>query len=193
MNALLEQRMNKAEFLRWVQAREGRYELSDGRVMQQMTGGTVRHFDLADNIAFILKSRIDGERWGVTVGGPGVAIPERVAGVSTRYPDVVVRALGAPLEALEIDNPVVLVEVLSPSSVTLDLVIKSREYRSIPSLDAYIVASQDEPRLTVWRRMAKGAFPELPLELCDPKDEVRLEVLGCVVTIAEIYRRVLPV
>ncbi len=192
MNAIFAQRMSKAEFLRWVQGREGRYELSGGRVMQQMTGETVLHFDLADAIAYVLKSKIDRGRWCVTVGGPGVAIPEPVAKVTTRYPDVVVRGIGASPTALEIDNPVVLFEVLSPSSVTLDLVIKPREYKSIPSLDTYIVASQDEPRLTIWQRKTQRAFSDLPTELSDPTDEVRLGVLGCAVTLAELYRGVFP-
>ena len=193
MNAIIEQRMSKAEFLRWVQGREGRYELSGGRVMQQMTGGTIRHFDLADAIAYVLKSKVDRGRWGVTVGGPGVTIPEPVAAVTIRYPDVVVRSLGAAPTALQIDNPVVLFEVLSPSSVTLDLVIKPREYKPIPSLDTYIVASQDEHHLTIWQRNAQGVFPDLPGELADLTDEVRLDVLGCAVTIEELYRGVLPV
>ncbi len=192
MNAVFEQRMSKAEFFRWVQGREGRYELSEGRVMQQ-TGGTVRHFDLADAIAFVLKSKVDRARWGVTVGGPGVAVPEPVATVTTRYPDVVARSLGASPTALEIDNPVVLFEVLSPLSVTLDLVIKPREYKPIRSLVTYIVASQDEPRLTIWQRNASGVFDALPIELTDPRTEVRLDGLGSAVTIEELYRGVLPV
>ena len=193
MNAVFVQRMSKAEFFRWVQGREGRYELSEGRVMQQTTGGTVRHFDLADAIAFVLKSKVDRTRWGVTAGGPGVTIPEPVAAVTIRYPDVVVRGLGASPSALEIDNPVVLCEVLSPSSVTLDLVIKPREYKPIRSLDTYIVASQDEPRLTIWQRNASGVFDDFPIELTDPRTEVRLDGLGCAVTIEELYRGVLPV
>ena len=187
MNAVFEQRMSKAEFFRWVQGREGRYELSEGRVMQQ-TGGTVRHFDLADAIAFVLKSKVDRARWGVTVGGPGVAVPEPVATVTTRYPDVVVRGLGASPTALEIDNPVVLCEVLSPSSVTLDLVIKPREYKPIRSLDTYIVASQDEPELTVWQRGTDGCFPALPVEIKGRERTLTIGALGIAIPLAEIYR-----
>ena len=64
-----------------------------------------------------------------------------IAGHTVRYPDVVVGRHGVDPSALSIDNPAVLVEVLSPASVTIDLVIKTREYLSIPSLEAYIVAS----------------------------------------------------
>ena len=192
MNAPLDIKLTKAEFFRWVQGREGHFELSGGRIMQQMTGGTVRHFDLAEAIADLIKSKIDRTIWRITVGGPGVAVPTSAAGVTTRYPDVVVRPHGGAPTSLEINNPAVLVEVLSPSSMTVDLVIKPREYLSIPSLEAYIVANQDEPRLTVWARGADRAFPALPVEYADPKDDIRIEALTFAATLAEFYSGMTP-
>ena len=141
MNAPLDIKLTKAEFFRWAQGREGHYELSGGRIVQQMTGGTFRHFNLADAIRDTFKARIDGHVWWVTTGGPGVDVIPAIAGHTVRYPDVVVGRHGVDPSALSIDNPAVLVEVLSPASVTIDLVIKPREYLSIPSLEAYIVAS----------------------------------------------------
>ena len=192
MNAPFNKQLTKSEFFRWVQGREGHFELSGGRIVQQMTGGTVRHFDLAEAIADLIKSRIDRNAWGVTTGGPGVSVPKHIAGVTTRYPDVVVRPIGAAPTALEIDNPVLLVEVLSPSSVTVDLVIKPREYLGIPSLEAYIVASQDEPRLTIWTRGTDRTFPARPVELAEAKDEIRFEALAFEATLAELYRGMMP-
>ena len=187
MNAILDQRMSKAEFLRWVQGREGRYELSEGRIVQQMTGGTFRHFNLADAIGDAIKARMDRRVWWCTTGGPGVDVPVEVAGVTVRYPDVVVGRHGVAPTALTIDNPVVIFEVLSPSSVTLDLVIKPREYLSIVALEAYIAASQEEPRLTVWQRGADGIFPSLPVELTDPGDKLQFGALSLSITVGELY------
>ena len=193
MNAPFDKKLTKAEFFRWVQGREGHFELSGGRIVQQMTGGTVRHFDLAEAIADVIKSKIDRNAWGITTGGPGVAVAAEIAGVTTRYPDVVVRPLGRVVPtALEIDNPILLVEVLSPSSVTVDLVIKLREYLSIPSLAAYIVASQDEPRLTVWLRGADRTFPQLPIEFEDAKDQFTIAALGLTVVLGDCYRGMTP-
>ena len=187
MNAILEQRMSKAEFLRWVQGREGRYELSEGRVMQQMTGGTFRHFNLADAIGDAIKARMDRSAWWCTTGGPGVDVPVAIAGVTVRYPDVVVGRHGVASAALTIDNPVVIVEVLSPSSVTLDLIVKQREYLTIATLQVYVVASQEEPRLTVWQRDEDNNFPLLPVELAGVKDVLQLGCLAVSVRVGELY------
>ena len=192
MNAPLDIKLTKAEFFRWVQGREGHFELSGGRIMQQMTGGTFRHFNLADAIRDLLKERIDKRVFWVTTGGPGVDVPPAIAGVTTRYPDVVVGRHGVAPAALSIDNPVLLVEVLSPSSVTVDLVIKPREYLSIPTLTAYIVANQDEPRLTVWARGADRAFPALPVEYAGAKDEIRVEALAFAATLGDFYSGMMP-
>ncbi len=187
MNAISNQRMSKAEFLRWVQGREGRYELSDGRVMQQMTGGTVRHFGVADAIGDAIKARMNRSIWWCTTGGPGVDVPIAIAGATVRYPDVVVGRHGVAPAALTIDNPVVIFEVLSPSSVTLDMVIKPREYLSIATLEAYVVASQEEPRLTLWQRGADGLFPSLPVEMADRNDTLTFNALPLSVTVGELY------
>ncbi len=187
MNAIIEQPMSKAEFLRWVQGREGRYELSGARVMQQMTGATVRHFSLADAIGDAIKARMNRRIWWCTTGGPGVDVPVQIAGATVRYPDVVVGRHGVSPAALTIGDPIVIFEVLSPSSVTLDLVIKSREYLSIATLDAYMVASQEEPRLTIWQRGADSLFPSLPVELADRNDRLDLGALSLSVTVGELY------
>ena len=72
-------------------------------------------------------------------------------------------------------------------TVTLDLVIKPREYLSIVALEAYIAASQEEPRLTVWQRGADGIFPSLPVELTDPGDKLQFGALSLSITVGELY------
>ncbi len=153
-------KVDRATFLRFAAAHpEQRFELERGRIVQQMTGGTRRHGLVAQRIARAIQEQIDLKAWGV-LSDRGVGV-----GTSTRYPDVVVEPNDEPLESLETERPVLIVEVLSPSTTGTDLNIKPDEYLSIPSLDAYVVASQDEAAMLVWSRNKDGSFPEAGREV----------------------------
>ncbi len=109
---------------------------------------------------------------------------------SVRFPDVLVERTGLDGLALSSSEPVVLVEVLSPSSVLRDLKTKLGEYTALPSLEAYIVASQDEPILWIWQRSRDGerAFPLEPTEINGRSESVAIDHLGVMVSLADLYR-----
>ena len=84
---------------------------------------------------------------------------------------------------------VLLVEVLSPSSVARDMNLKLAEYTSLPSLQCYVVASQDEAIVWVWQRDEDtGAFPALPQEISGLDGRIDVRSLGIDLPLAEIYR-----
>src|SRR4051794_38060968 len=110
MNVQLPVRMDKAAFLDWVQGREERYELERGRVIM-MTGGSRAHWQIALNLAKALDSRLDPDKWAV--------LPEfgiNLESESIRFPDVVVDKAGESSTDLTATAPVLIAEVLSPSS-----------------------------------------------------------------------------
>jgi len=185
MNAFT--KIDRASFLRFAAEHpDQRYELEKGRIVQQMTGGTRRHGIIARRIAQQLEEQLDLSVWSVaTERGVG-------AGESERYPDVVVEPADEPLDSLETGRPAIIVEVLSPSTTATDLNPKPAEYLALASLDAYIVASQDEPALLVWMRDNDGRFPETGVEVASAGGTVGVRGRGFVVTLdlAEIYRGV---
>ena len=84
----------------------------------------------------------------------------RVPAGRYRYPDVFVCPAPPAMPDDEQDvvlNPVVIVEVLSPSTEHLDRGVKLAEYRAIPSLTDYVLLSQDGPAADHYRRTAGGA------------------------------------
>ena len=83
-----------------------------------------------------------------------------------------------------------LIEVLSPSLVLLDLKTKLGEYTTLPSLEAYIVTSQDEPILWIWQRSAENAhaFPPEPMEMIGRSEMMTIDYLGVSVALADLYR-----
>jgi Uma2 family endonuclease len=175
--------MTKAAFLHWVQHQERRYELKDGRTIMQ-AGTSKYHAWLAGRILTALSIRLDPDIWVVTVSDLAVEIGEVI-----RYPDVMVERLTTDGAALTTEMPVVLFEILSPSSVATDMTVKLAEYTSLPSLQAYIVASQDEPILWVWQRdAATRAFPAKPQQIDGRDQSLHLAALSIALPLTELYR-----
>lgn len=184
MNAPFDLTLDKAGFLRWAEGREGRYELQGGRVVM-MTGGSKNHARIVQRFALALARQLDQSRWAVTTSDLAVEIGEAV-----RYPDLVLEPLDNRGRALSTTSPVLLIEVLSPSSLALDLNIKAREYLSLPSLEAYIVASQDEPRSWIWQRTSEAsdrAFASEPEQVV-AGGTITISVLNLSLPLAEIYQ-----
>ena len=185
MNAPLDLKLDPATFLQWVQGREGRYELERGRVVQQMTGGSRNHSIIAGRFVKALTIAMDDAVWNILSGDLAVTL-----GNTTRFPDVLVERAGGDGKALETSEPVLLVEVLSPSSVARDLNVKVAEYLSLPSLEAYIVASQDEPIVWIWQRSTEGArdFPKQPVEINGRDQAIALSFFGFGIAMEPLYR-----
>jgi Uma2 family endonuclease len=188
MNAHHDLRMDKAAFLRWVQTQEGRYELVGGRVVMQDTG-TLDHSDVVMAVYDVLRPRLSRNDWKISVGQFSVEIGEEV-----RVADVLVAPAGIARKAVSTDNAVLLVEVLSPSTKGTDFEAKRRLYFSLSSLEIYIVASQDEPRLWVWQRSrdAARAFPGAPIEFGDRTTPIHLTHFEVAFSMDEIYQHIFP-
>jgi Uma2 family endonuclease len=181
MNVQLDLRMEKSEFLAWVQAHEGRYELVERRVVM-MTGGSRGHAIIVRRLANALEKRLDPLRWSVLTSDFGVDL-----GPSTvRYPDVVVDAAGGALKDLTATAPVLVAEVLSPSSIKDDLDIKPADYARSPRVMAYLVLSQDEAKAWVWRRGVAG-FSARPDVIEGPDALIEVAALGISIPMSEIY------
>ena len=181
-----EAKLDKRAFLKWVQTQERRCELKDGRVIMQ-AGGTRRHVRLIGRIVLALGTRLDGDVWAVAPCDQAVEIGEDI-----RYPDVVVERLLDDGLSQTTEVPVVLIEVLSPSSVGTDMTVKLAEYTSLESLEAYIVFSQDQPQSLVWQRSGeKRDFPSKPTEISGQSSEIKIAALGIALPLSEIYRGIL--
>ena len=183
MNVQLPLQMNKTAFLDWVQGREERYELDRGRVVM-MTGGSRAHWQITANLFKALDARIDPQRWAVL---PEFGID--LQSESIRYPDIIVDRAGEAPKDLTATAPVLIAEVLSPSSERVDLGDKSAEYLRLPSLAAYLVLAQDQIKAWVWTRGPAGFAPG-PNVLEGGDAVVRIAAPDIDLPLAEVYARV---
>jgi Uma2 family endonuclease len=185
MNLAVDLKFSKAEFLRWVQRQEGRYELQNGRVVM-MAGGSRAHSSIYFDLAMAIAARVDRNRWRVHTAEFAVEIGEDI-----RYPDVLVEAEGQMPDGFTASAPVLVAEVLSPSSLHLDFGIKATEYMSLPSLQVYIVAAQDAPRVWLWERDAEGKFPPEPEIIEGSEASLNLKPLALTIPLSEVFGAIL--
>lgn len=101
------------------------------------------------------------------------------------YPDIMVACGVNEGDPYVRTNPLLLVEVLSPSTRRTDLTEKLMNYSYIPSLLEYVVVHQDNPHVQIYRR--RNAWQ---VEHFFAGDEFSLESIGLVMRVEQIYRKV---
>ena len=183
MNVVLPTRMTVDEFLAWaVRQDKGKYELFDGRVVMQQPQ-TWGHAELRIRIFNLLVAAI--ERASVPFYAAPDGMTVRISKHIAFEPDALVAPLPKPERLdLEIPNPVLVVEVLSPSSVKRDLADKLAGYFKVASIQHYLVLDPEE-REVIWHRRAAGGALEQPLTLRE--GSLTLDPPGIELAFAEIF------
>jgi len=183
MNVQLPVHLDKPGFLAWVEGREERYELVEGRVIM-MTRPTVGHGRIVSNLMFILRSQLDTKEWSVIADLGLDTGPDTL-----RCPDIVVDHAGADDGDLTATSPTLLIEVLSPSTTGIDLKDKVAEYLTLPDLSAYLVFAQSEAKAWCWIRGADG-FPRDPVIAKSTDATIQVEALRVTIPLERVYEGV---
>ena len=143
MNILTKTPVTVDEYLAWAEGRPGRYELYEG-VVYAMTPERAAHAEmkLAIHMAFVVGVRAGGLPCHVMPDGMTVRINDHTA----HEPDALVYCgPKLPASTLLVPNPVIVVEVLSPSSHRIDAIRKLAGYFRVPSVAHYLIVDPDEP------------------------------------------------
>jgi len=185
MNVQLPVHMDKAAFLAWGQGLEGRYELANGRVVM-MAGATRGHSLIVRNLVAILHGQLDPQQWTVLADFGLDAGP-----TTLRYPDIVVDSADGRTSDYVATAPVLLAEVLSPSTSDLDLGDKAAEYLQLPTLAAYLVLAQNEYKAYVWTREA-STFPDAPSVIKGRDKILRIAALDLILPLGAVYAGIEP-
>jgi Uma2 family endonuclease len=165
-----------------------RHEYLDGQIFA-MAGGTPEHAGLCANLIALLSNALAGRPCRVFTSDVRVRV--RATGFDT-YPDATVVCGREERDADDsnaLGNPLLLVEVTSPSTEAYDRGEKLEHYKRIPSLQEVLIVAHRETRVDVWRRR-RGE--EWAVESAGPEGKVRLQSLSCELAVAEIYRNPLP-
>lgn len=184
MAAQPQPRLTPEQYLDLERSSEVRHDYYRGE-MYSMDGGAVWHAALIGNLVRELGNSL--KRRHCMVMASDMRVRVATDGLYT-YPDVVV--LCDPPQFGDnrgdtLTNPALLIEVLSPSTEAYDRGFKCAQYRTLETLREYVLVSQTEPRVEVFRRQDNGTW--LLTEFLGLDTACKLGSVECQVPLAEIY------
>lgn len=169
-------------------ASEEKYEFWDGNIWS-MSGASVEHNLIAINTGTELRLQLRERGCIVFPSDMRVKVPDYPP---YRYPDLValcgkpsVEKIGG-LDALV--NPVLIIEVLSPSTEAFDRGDKFTYYKSIESFGEYLLIAQHRPHVTQLVKSERGLWTHA--EYNHLTDVVQCASVPCRLDLREIYRDV---
>jgi Uma2 family endonuclease len=173
--------MNVDQYLAWAQSHPGRYELSDGEVIA-MSPESAGQAAVKFAVQRALLTGLEARRLPCHVLPDGMTI--RVDETTAYEPDALVYC-GARLapSSMEVPNPVVVVEVLSPTTRHIDASAKLAGYFRVRSVAHYLIVDPTKP-LVVHHARGSG---ETILTRVVTQGTIQLDPPGVTVTIADIY------
>jgi len=174
--------LTEQQYLVNERAADYKSEFLDG-VMYAMSGGSPRHADLHGNIYAELRTLLRGGRCKAYSSDLRVRVSNRMY----TYPDVSV-VCGKPSLGDEEDNllnPVVIIEVLSPSTERYDRGLKFQHYRTIPSLREYVLVEQNKIQVEQYIRQDDGTWKLHDHQSMDA--QLKMDSIGATLPLRLIY------
>lgn len=187
MSTLAKHKYTPEEYLELERAAERKSEFLNGEIFA-MGGASARHALITTNVGGELRSLLRDR--ACTVYSTDLRTRVSYEGLYT-YPDIVV-VCGEPKfidDAFDtLTNPIVIVEVLSPTTKNYDRGEKFEQYRKIEDLKEYLLVAQDQPRVEHYIRQIDGTW--LFSEVVGLDSVVDLPSLQCSLRLAEVYAKV---
>ena len=173
-----------ADYLAWEAAQLDRHEYIDGEVFA-IAGAEDRHVTVAGNLYIALRQHLGGSPCRTFMSDMRLHV---AAANSYFYPDVLVTCsaldLASPLVKTE---PKLIAEVLSPSTAAYDRGLKFSHYRSLASLQEYVLIDLDSRSTDCYRKGADGLWVLHPFARGEP---VSLASVALELTAAQLFAEV---
>ena len=155
MSNFAQNEMDVDAFLEWAEGRDGRWELRDGQPVMMSPERGVHALT-----KYAAQKALEGGI--VRTGLPCRMFPDgmtvRITPRNAYEPDALVVCPSSPLTAIEIPNPVIVVEVLSPSTAADDHGVKLDGYFSLRSVEHYLILDPDRRVMIHHKRGQAGAI-----------------------------------
>jgi Uma2 family endonuclease len=164
---------------------ELRLEYRRGRIFS-VTGAKENHIEIVWNLGGLLRVFLKGKPFR------GFGCDMRVECTPDEYythPDLSIAPSPPDIKPIRgtatLCNPIVIMEVLSPSTEAVDRGEKFIEYTKIASLREYLLVSQNVAQIECWSRGSDGQW--VPSVVTGLKAELRIESIECALPMSEIY------
>ncbi len=182
-NQALKSVLTVEEYLHYEELSDIHHEYIQGQVYA-MSGGSREHDLISGNIYMALRIHLKNGGCQVFSGNMKVRIRQLDL---FYYPDVSVTCNPQDQEKYFLESPCLIVEVLSPSTERIDRQEKCMNYRELDSLQEYLLVSQTEKKIEIYRRGDRGNWN---LETLYSDDILELQSVGLQLSLSEIYDEV---
>ncbi len=180
--------MTVADFLDWPGDGEGgRYQLIEGELRAMAPGATDTHGTIQAKLVTALGRHLDDTNSLCRVVIEPAIVPRLRAGFNLRVPDLGVTCAPNRAGRIEMPDPVLLIEVLSPGNAN-DTRANVWAYATIPSVREILLVHSTQVQAELLRRGDDGAWPERAT-LIGAADVLRLESIGFAAPLIELYAR----
>ena len=175
--------MTVEEFLAWSEDQPGRYEMYEGQIYSMAA-------ERASHAREKYAVQKELERALIAAGSPCHMLPDgmtvRVADNSSFEPDALVHC-GEETgdDEVEVKAPVIVVEVISPSTRRIDATQKLEGYFRLPSIEHYLIISPIRPPLILHSRQADGAILTRLIHM----GSLHLDPPGITLEVAKLFRK----
>ncbi len=172
------------EYLRWEDQQEDKHEYVDG-LIYAMAGASESHIVVTTNLTVLLVNRLRGGHCKIFPADMRLNIASQNI---YYYPDLLVTCDERDRPNKNHKNyPCLIIEVLSESTEAKDRGVKFAHYQTIESLQEYVLVSQWEQRVEVFRRCDRKFWL---LQTYTANETIELESINIEVPIAAIYEAV---
>lgn len=166
---------------------DAKHEYLNGQVVA-MGGASREHNLIVGNTFASLHVQLRGRGCEAYSNDMRVYIP--ATGLYT-YPDIAALCEEPVFEDDQFDtllNPTVIIEVLSASTEAYDRGAKFAHYRSIVSLQAYVLIAQDHRHIELFERGTDGRW--VLSETRGIEGRLEIEAIGCILELSAVYERI---
>lgn len=174
------------DFLSWESTQDIKHEFADG-IAYAMAGAGERHVTISLNVASALRNHVRGTPCRSYISDMKLRVDEVDAFF---YPDVFVTCsdIDAKLKDYK-SEPVLVIEVLSPSTAAFDRGLKFAHYRRLPSLMEYVLIDPERVSVEVFRRDDSGHWVLYPY---GPDERVELASVKMNLPMDAVYEDAWP-
>jgi Uma2 family endonuclease len=177
--------ITEEEYIRREREAETKSEYWNGRIYA-MSGAAPAHNEISGNTICELGNQLRGRKCTVYTSDQRIRVEE--TGLNT-YPDVSVvcgEKMFAAIDSNALINPILLVEVLSPSTADYDRTTKFDHYKRIPSFTDYLLVHASQVRVEHYSRQGDNAWVQTVATRLDAV--LYVPTLDIALSVAEIYR-----
>ena len=176
--------LSAAEYLAREAAQPERHEYIDGEVFA-MAGAEDRHVTVAGNLYITLRQHLNGSPCRTYMSDMRLHV---AAANSYFYPDVLVTCSALDQgSAMVKTEPKLIAEVLSPTTAAYDRGLKFGHYRTLPSLEEYLVVDLDTRATDCYRKGGDGLWVLHPFAR---GEAIELASVALTLTAAQLFAEV---